>query len=137
MLNFSSKEMLPLGGLFNDFVQRVAQNQAKDGAFTKPAMDIYEDENSYILSFNLAGIRKNEVKLSLQNSLLNIETNRANAEEKAKTHYRERYLGNYQRSVTLPEDADNENVKATMENGVLTVTVNKKENRIKKEISVE
>ncbi|MCB5250404.1 MAG: Hsp20/alpha crystallin family protein, partial [Candidatus Cloacimonetes bacterium] len=49
----------------------------------------------------------------------------------------ERYSGSYQRSISLPENANADNIKAKFENGVLSLTIPKREPTPKKEITIE
>jgi HSP20 family protein len=90
-----------------------------------PACDITETDSEYRVLAELPSVKKEDVKVTLENGVLAIRgERREQKEEKAqKFHRRELAYGSFTRSFTLPEDADAEKVKAAFENGLLTVTV--------------
>jgi HSP20 family protein len=96
-----------------------------------PAMDIVKKDNEYVVSCDLPGVDKAEVKVSIthqgSNSVVTISGERKDEhrEENKQTGERryERHYGKFSRSFTLPEDADDKGVKAKQENGVLVLTL--------------
>jgi len=94
-----------------------------------PAVDIQEDDKSIKFLVELPGMKKEDVKVELDDGVLTISGERTLSEEVKKENMRhvERYYGKFVRAFRLPEVADLDSAKATMENGVLAVTVDKKE----------
>ena len=89
--------------------------------------DIKETEDQYVLSVELPGFNKEDVKLSLKDGYLNISAStQAEDEEKdGKFLRRERYTGAMTRSFYVGEDITEEDVKAKFGNGVLTLSLPK------------
>lgn len=89
--------------------------------------DIKETDDQYILSVELPGFNKEDVKLHLKDGYLNISasTQNENEEEEGKFLRRERYTGSMTRSFYVGEDLSEEDVKAKFGNGVLTLSLPK------------
>ncbi|MBZ4683290.1 MAG: hypothetical protein PWP46_661 [Fusobacteriaceae bacterium] len=98
--------------------------------FQKFSTDISETDNAYIISADLPGVKKEDVKLELHDGYLKISAERKEEkEEKNKKFYRkERIYGNFVRNIPLPEylDIDKNLIKAKFDNGVLNITIPKK-----------
>ena len=94
-----------------------------------PAVDVAENENSLILKADLPGIEQNDIAINLENGTLTLKGERKfeKTEDKEGYHRIERGYGAFARSFTLPDSIDAEHVKAEFKNGVLTVTLPKKE----------
>ena len=108
--------------LFDEF-NNVVSSAA--GAFMKA--DITEDENEYVVNIDVPGVLKKDINLSFDNKKLNVSVNQTNDSETDKKNYirRERYRASYKRTFFLSE-GDSQNVKASLNDGVLTVVVAKK-----------
>jgi HSP20 family protein len=103
-------------------------------------VDISEDEKSVYLSADIPGVRKEDVKVTMEDNVISICAERTQEEEEKKKNYHrvERSWGSLSRSFTIGDNVDNENITATYDNGVLKIVVPKKEPEPKKskEISV-
>ena len=90
-----------------------------------PPVDITEDDNGYSIKAELPEVKKEDVKVTLENGLLTISGERkVEKEEKGKKFHRmERAFGSFVRSFRLPEDADSSKVTAQFKDGVLTLNV--------------
>ena len=105
--------------------------------------DVRETEDSYELDMDLPGFKKDEINLELQNGYLTISATKALDQEKkenGKLIRQERYSGAMQRSFYVGDNLSEEDVKAKFENGVLRLSVPKKEARKvpeKKSIQIE
>jgi HSP20 family protein len=88
-----------------------------------PQVDITEDEKEYLLKTDLPEMKKDEIKVDVENGVLSVSGERkAEKEEKNKKFHRiERSYGSFLRSFTLPEDADGAKVSADFKEGVLKV----------------
>ncbi|KAJ0740900.1 putative small heat shock protein HSP20 [Helianthus annuus] len=99
-------------------------------AFANAQIDWMETPEAHVFKADLPGLKKEEVKVELQeDKILKIsgERSREKEEKNDRWHRVERSSGKFLRRFRLPENAKVDEVKAQMENGVLTVTVPKKE----------
>jgi HSP20 family protein len=94
----------------------------------KPTLDLAATEKEYTISVELPGVEANEVQLELVENTLKVRgEKKQEKEEREKDFYRmERSYGAFQRVLSLPEDADQENIRAIFKNGVMTITLPRK-----------
>ena len=104
-----------------------------------PLVDITEDEKEYLIKTELPEVKKDDVKVTVENGVLTITGERQfEKEEKGRKYHRvERAYGNFVRSFTLPDDADANKVNAEFKDGVLKVHVAKSEAAKPKHIEVK
>jgi HSP20 family protein len=126
-----------LDRLFNEFMTLKKTNGVQTLSFT-PSCEIAEEDNNYILKFDLPGVTKDQVKVEADKDQLTIRAERKEEKtsESKKKYLSEMYYGSYTRSFTLPGPVDEKKVDAKFENGVLTVTVPKTESLKAKQIPV-
>jgi len=104
-----------------------------------PLVDIVEDEKEYLIKAELPEVKKNDVKVRVENGVLYLSGERTlEKEEKNKRYHRvERAYGSFIRSFALPENADPHQVNADFKDGVLSVHVAKNKNAQPKSIEVK
>ena len=104
-----------------------------------PLVDISEDEKEYLVKAELPEVKKEDVKLVVQDNVLSISGERkSEKEEKGKKYHRiERAYGSFMRSFTLPEDAEGTKISAEYKDGVLKVHLPKSEKAKPKSIEVK
>lgn len=104
-----------------------------------PLVDIAEDDKEYLLKVELPEVNRDDVKVTVEGDTLTISGERkAEKEEKGRKFHRvERYYGRFERSFTIPDDADADNVKAEFKDGVLRVHLPKSEKARPKQIEVK
>lgn len=104
-----------------------------------PLVDITEDEKEYLIKVELPEVKKEEVKVSVEDRVLTVTGERRfEKEEKNKRYHRvERSYGSFLRSFTLPDDADEARVVADYKDGILKVHVAKSEKAKPKAIEVK
>ncbi len=92
-----------------------------------PAMDLVEHEDHFLLTADLPGMKQEDVKLEVSDGVLTIAGERKTTQEERKGGYIriERAAGTFQRSLTLPEGVDPEQVGASFSDGVLEVRIPK------------
>ncbi|ORX60205.1 heat shock protein Hsp20 [Piromyces finnis] len=94
-----------------------------------PSINLTEDENNYYIHADLPGMRKDQIKMEITDDhTFTISGERESFfdnEKEKKIHVIECSYGKFERSFTIPEDADLNNIQAKMENGVLEVLFNK------------
>lgn len=99
------------------------------GADWAPRADIIETDDNFSVKVEVPGIKREDVKINLENHVLSISgENKQEKEEKGKKFHRvERYYGSFSRSFSLPENVDEEKIDAVFKDGMLTLTIPKKE----------
>jgi len=113
----------------------------ESGAITSawhPAVDILDDRDAVKIVAELPGVKPEDVKLSLENSLLTIRgEKKQEAEERTERGHRyERSYGSFERTFMLPSTVDADKISAEYRNGVLTIAVPKAERARPREIPV-
>lgn len=95
-----------------------------------PAIDIYEEKNSYCIRADLPGVSQDYIEIFMDNGVLTIKGKRERKQKEEGVSYSrtERTYGSFHRKFTLPDTADGENIKAEYESGVLTLQIPKKKN---------
>lgn len=116
-----------------------AKEEAMTVAEWSPLVDIVEDEKEYLIKAELPELRKENVKVTVENGVLSISGERKyEKEEKGRKFHRvERAYGSFYRSFTVPDDADPAKVSAEFKDGVLTVRLTKSESAKPKTIEVK
>ena len=92
-----------------------------------PAIDLRESDDSYVLTADLPGVEKDDIKVELADGVLTIAGERRAESAQAQEGYQriERASGSFTRSLTLPKGTDPASLTATYVNGVLTVRIPK------------
>src|SRR5437763_10373927 len=110
-----------LGG----FPNRIGSGEVPNLAVAdwSPEVDISEDDRGYLLKADLPEMKKDEVRVTVEDGVLSVSGERKTEKEdhKKKFHRIERSFGTFRRSFTLPEDADSTKVTAEFRDGVLKV----------------
>jgi HSP20 family protein len=104
-----------------------------------PVVDITEDDREYLIKAELPEVKKEDVKVTVENGVLTLTGERKfEREEKGRKYHRvERAYGSFTRSFSVPEDADETKVSAEFKDGVLTVRLGKNEKARPKSIEVK
>lgn len=94
----------------------------------RPQVDVGATDNEYSITVEVPGVTEKDVKVEVANNTMTIRgEKKQEMEEKDKNFYRvERSYGSFQRVLSLPEDADQESIKATFKNGVLLIRMGRK-----------
>jgi len=138
------KEMSDLHSRLNSILGLTAARPA-DGKETmtvaewSPLVDIAEDDKEYLIKAELPELRKENVKVTVENGVLSLSGERQyEKEEKGRKFHRvERAYGSFCRSFTIPDDADADRVSAEFKDGVLTVHLAKSEKAKPKTVEVK
>ena len=104
-----------------------------------PVVDITEDEAGYHIEAELPGVKKEDLKVGVENGVLSIRGERKFEREESsdKVHRVERSYGSFLRTFRVPEDADGAEVSAKFKDGLLTVVLPKAEESKPKQIEVQ
>ena len=124
------REMEEAQNRFNPFFLAGFPNRMGSGeihsmtvADWSPEVDISEDDRGYLLKADLPEMKKDDVRVTVEDGILSVSGERKTEKEdqKKKFHRIERSFGTFRRSFTLPEDADSTKVTAEFRDGVLKV----------------
>ncbi len=134
---FSTEAEDPGLRLFQDSLSRLFSEPASRP--WSPAVDIFETDNELILKADMPDVDPKNVAIQLENGTLTLKGERKFEDQKnGKGFHRiERSYGSFTRAFSLPETVDGEKVKADYKNGVLTITLQKKEMAKPRTINVE
>lgn len=123
--------------LFDAPLGELGRTASVFGGWT-PAIDLYEDKENVVVKAELAGMKKEDIEVTLHEGTLSIAGERKTEKkvEEAGLYRSERFFGRFQRAVTLPAPVAGDKVKAEYKDGVLTVTLPKTEEAKPKQIDV-
>jgi len=127
--NAYAQEFSKVNQYFNSLME-ANFNSAKLNNLRYPRTDIQNKKNEYIVKFDLAGIPKKNIKLSIDDkNVLTVEGEKKNLQkEKSKDYVKQEiFYGSFKRMMQLPEDIAQNKLQTKYENGILTVTIPKKE----------
>jgi len=104
-----------------------------------PALDIAEEEDSYLVSAELPGVKADDLDITLEEGLLTIQGERRFEEETGGRQYHriERHYGSFRRAITLPSQVQADRIEARFEGGVLIVRVPKADEAKPRKIQVQ
>jgi len=125
-----------LNRLFNDFFGRASQDQ--NLTTWAPAVDIYEGEHELVVKADLPDIKPEELDVRVENNLLTIRGERKFEKKVDEKNYLrvERAYGSFARSFSLANTVNTEAIKADYKDGVLTLSIPKREEAKPKQIKV-
>lgn len=125
--------------LFDESFDRYLGGASGNPSSRTPALDVTETDTAYTVAFDVPGVSREQIKVSVEGRRVSIETVAAPKAETAegatvdantaaapRALYRERSTARYARSVSLPAEVDQAASQAKFENGVLTLTLAKK-----------
>jgi HSP20 family protein len=125
--------------LFEDSFVRPSRVLSTLGESGAPTLDIYQNPNEVVVKATLPGVKPEDVSIDTTGETLTIK-GESKAEQEIKKEdylYQERRYGAFSRTVVLPSGLKPDKAEATMENGVLTLTIPKAEEVKPKKISVK
>lgn len=130
-----------INGMFDDTMRALYPHEGEElerGTWM-PAVDIHETEDGYVVKADLPGMKREDIQIDLKDNTLQIKGEKKFEEKVSKDNYirTERAYGTFVRSFTLPHNVDPEKIKASYRDGVLELTLPKKEEAKPKQIKVE
>ena len=129
-----------LNSIFHDFAQPGSESTESlaTGNFV-PAVDVYEDAQKLVLKLEVPGIRKEDLQIHVEGRTLTVKGERRfESGEKEENFTRvERRFGSFVRSFTLPATVSTEDVQATSQDGVLSLTFSRKPEAKPRQIEVK
>ena len=127
LVKFNQPSAKSLNGFLDSFFNDASYTPA--GNLNVPAVNIYESKDDYELAFNAPGRNKEDFKITVDKNILTVafEKKEETKDENKKQVKREFSFQSFKRSFTLDEKIAAENIAAKYENGILTLTLPKKE----------
>ena len=124
--------------LFEDAFTRMLSEPQTNRPWA-PAVDIYETENELVLKADLPDVDLKDIDVRVENQTLTISGERKFEKTDATKGYHriERSYGNFVRSFAVPNAFDTDKINAAYKNGVLTVTLTKKETAKPRQIKID
>ena len=122
--------------LFDPFTDLFGLPEEKAWA---PAVDIYDNNSNLVIKADLPGMAQKDIDVSVEDDVLRIKGEKKKEHEEKKDDYfrLERSYGYFERSFALPTNVDAAKVKATYKDGVLELTLPKREEAKPKQIKVD
>jgi len=117
------------GRHYNDGFQKIIRDYKNNSELSNnffPEVDVVKQGNSINFSVELPGLKKEDVKIVLEDGILSIsgeKKNQVDEKDDVAVYRTERKFGKFERKFRLQDDVDSDNVKAKFENGVLNVSV--------------
>jgi HSP20 family protein len=104
---------------------------------TFPAINVGSNEDSVTVYLFAPGVDAQKLDISIQQNLLTVSGAREVARDEQAAHYRqERFAGEFRRVISLPEDVDPERVEASYRDGIVEITVRRRESAKPRQISI-
>ena len=127
--------------LFNQMLQDAWGGAAAEGFSGKawtPSVDIRETQDALVFGIELPGLKKEDVEITIENSILTVAGERKfEKETKGESYHRvERSYGSFSRSFTLPTGVQGDQVEASFDAGLLTIKLPKQEQSKPRKISI-
>ena len=125
--------------IFNQFAARPFDSEETPEVDWSPRVDITENENSFAVKAELAGMTKDDVKITMKEDLLTIrgEKKSEKKSEKENVHLLERRYGRFVRVFRLPSSVNSKKIDAIFKDGILTLNLPKAEDAKPKEIEIK
>ncbi|MBD3223203.1 MAG: Hsp20 family protein [Caldithrix sp.] len=123
--------------LFENFL--TPEWRTTEGQAITPVLDMEENENEYIVSAELPGMNKDDVKITFQNNTLTLSGEKKAEKEINEENYHrvERRYGKFCRTVNIPGEVKNEDIEASFNDGILKIHMPKAEESKRRQIEVK
>ncbi len=129
MINPYDVDLAKVNQYFNTLVQEHLSSAALNN-FSYPRTDIENAKDNIVLKFDLAGVDKKNIKLSIDaNKILTLEGEKKEAKEAKSKEFvkKEIFYGDFRKEIQLPKNINENQLQTKFENGILTVTIPKTE----------
>jgi HSP20 family protein len=115
----------PLSKIFDQF--NAVRPSSKDMGPFNPDVDIVETDKNFVINISVPGIKKEDIKIELNNDRLQIsgERKKFDTDVSLKFHKQQTAFGKFEKTFKLPETANKENISAKQEDGILSVSIEK------------
>lgn len=126
-----------INSVFNDSFFRFLEDLPSEGREWSPAVEVIENETEFRFTLEVPGIEQKDIAIEFDNGVLTFSGEKSTEEHPNSDRIRsERWYGKFTRSFTLPKSADPEKISANLKNGVLVVSVQKREESKPRKVEV-
>lgn len=129
LVRFNQPRRAMFPEFFNDVMENFMNNSDLSAVKnTQPLSNVKETEKGFEVEFALPGFSKNDVEIDVNDNVLTVSSKKEESKNEENENYtrREFYYGEFKRSYSLPKSVDQENIKATFKDGILTLDLPKK-----------
>ncbi|HHS12998.1 MAG TPA: Hsp20/alpha crystallin family protein [bacterium] len=132
------QSLMSLPSALDDFFRGFGLNFEEQDRIWMPIVDVAETEDAYEIKAEIPGLKKEDIKISLEEGMLTLQGEKKEEKEKEKRNYHriERVYGAFHRSFRLPREVEADKIKARYEDGILSVVIPKSEKLKPKQIAV-
>ena len=125
--------------LFDSFLRSDSADESMASSYWTPAVDILEADDAYTVEAELPGLKKDEVKISVQDNILTLRGEKKDERKESKKGYlrMETSYGSFTRSFTLPTTINPSKIEAEFKDGILKIQIPKAEEAKPKMIEVK
>ncbi len=126
--------------MFDGFLRGgIQDDNSLESSLWVPSVDVSEFDEEFVVKVELPGVNKDDVKITLEDSILTIRGEKKQEHDTKKSNYRrvERSFGSFQRSFTLPATVKADKIDAEFKDGVLRISLPKAEEAVRKQIDVK
>lgn len=136
---FPKEKLHDLNEAFGGFVSELFPVEISTRSAQYPPVDITEYTNEFVIVAELPGVKKEDVKISVENGSLTLSGERkvAGAPQDAKTILNEMRSQKFSRLIHLPKNVDATKISAELQNGILQITVPKSAEAQAREINIK
>ncbi len=123
----------PFDNLFENFFPSLHFGEAGDSGFFSPSVDIEEQDNRYLITADMPGVKKEDIALELEDGVLTLRAERnedSREEHKGRIIRRERRHGSFARSFSVGHSVTEADISAQFANGVLTLTIPRRDEAV-------
>ena len=119
---------MPMNSLFVEFFGDMLPERTAHNGF-RPPLDLREDEGNFYAQLELPGMKKEDVKISLEDNILTVRGEKKKKDLLDKEEFRrvERNYGVFERGIRLPQEIQEDAIHAEMDNGILKISIPKTE----------
>ena len=110
-----------------NFLDNFNAEAAKGECTYTPKADYYEVDNGFMLEVELPGVKKEDLDIQVEKNIITVKATRNRKESKF----------TYERSFRLADDIDTENIKVSLENGVLSFALSKKQTAAARKLTID
>jgi HSP20 family protein len=121
---------------FREMMEGVLSSRVGEGQIHVPRFDIEESDEAWIVEAELPGVKRKDVNVEVRDGELLVSGEIKEREWRGILRHRTRHMGEFEIRVALPGDVDPERVDASIEDGILTVTIPKPERAKPRKIEV-
>jgi len=128
-----------LEGLFiNPFSSLISASEDRNYSVL-PAVDVYEKQDRFVISAELPGLKKNEIKIDFNDGVLKISGEKISEDRAEKNNFIhfERRFGKFERRFIIPDHVDTEKIVAVYKDGILEISLPRKDESKPKKVNID